>query len=50
MSRYTGIRWAKTGVGFTGRQMRMRIDVKDSEDGNKDVRIGDMRVGVSAGR
>ena len=39
----------KTDVRFTGRQMRMRIDVKDSEDGNKDVRIGDMRVGVSGG-
>ena len=39
----------KTDVRFTGRQMRMRIDVNDDESGNKDVRIGDMRVGIAGG-
>jgi hypothetical protein len=39
----------QTDVRFTGRQMRMRINVIDDQNGSKDVRIGDMRVLVGGG-
>ena len=39
----------QTDVRFTGRQMRMRVNVIDDPNGAKDVRIGDMRVLVGGG-
>ena len=39
----------QTDVRFTGRQMRMRVNVIDDPNGSKDVRIGDMRVLVGGG-
>ena len=39
----------KTDVRFTGRQMRMRVNVIDDPNGAKDVRIGDMRLLVGGG-
>jgi len=39
----------QTDVRFTGRQMRMRVNVIDDPNGAKDVRVGDMRVMVSGG-
>ena len=39
----------QTDVRFTGRQMRMRVNVIDDQNGAKDVRIGDMRVLVGGG-
>lgn len=39
----------QTDVRFTGRQMRMKVNVIDDPSGAKDVRIGDMRVLVGGG-
>jgi len=39
----------QTDVRFTGRQMRMKVNVIDDPNGAKDVRIGDMRVLVGGG-
>lgn len=39
----------QTDVRFTGRQMRMKVEVIDDPNGAKDVRIGDMRVLVNGG-
>jgi hypothetical protein len=39
----------QTDVRFTGRQMRMRVNVVDDENGAKDVRVGDMRVLIGGG-
>ena len=39
----------QTDVRFTGRQMRMRVNVIDDPNGAKDVRVGDMRVLVGGG-
>ena len=39
----------QTDVRFTGRQMRMKVNVIDDQNDSKDVRIGDMRVLVGGG-
>jgi hypothetical protein len=39
----------QTDVRFTGRQMRMRVNVVNDNSGASDVRIGDMRVLVGGG-
>ena len=39
----------QTDVRFTGRQMRMRVNVVNDSSGSHDVRIGDMRVLMGSG-
>ena len=39
----------QTDVRFTGRQMRMRVNVVNDDSGSHDVRIGDMRVLIGSG-